>query len=80
MLLKKSNKYIFQQKRQELLIRYLMLNDSGKYSCRADNPMGTNETYQQIIVKNIKCKLISNYYIHKIITDYKHKCFYRAHT
>lgn len=55
-LLKENDQYLFKFNYQELNIKYFKQHDSGKYSCRAINRLGTNETYQQIIVKNAKCK------------------------
>ncbi|XP_050465212.1 vascular endothelial growth factor receptor 1 isoform X2 [Cataglyphis hispanica] len=53
-LLKENDQYLFKFNYQELNIKYFKQHDSGKYSCRAINRLGTNETYQQIIVKNAK--------------------------
>lgn len=41
---------------QELNIRYLKQNDSGKYSCQATNRLDSIEAFQQITIKNAKCK------------------------
>ncbi|XP_039309901.1 vascular endothelial growth factor receptor 1 isoform X2 [Solenopsis invicta] len=53
-LLKENDQYFFKYDYQELNIKYLKQHDSGKYSCRAISRLGTNETYQQITVKNAK--------------------------
>ncbi|XP_071570035.1 vascular endothelial growth factor receptor 1 isoform X1 [Temnothorax nylanderi] len=57
-LLKENDQYSFKYYKyynyQQLNINYLKQHDSGKYSCRAINRLGTNETYQQITVKNAK--------------------------
>lgn len=55
-LLKENDQYLFKFNYQELNIKYFKQHDSGKYSCQAMNRLGINETYQQIIVKNAKCK------------------------
>jgi len=55
-LLKENNQYFFKYNYQELNIKYLREHDSGKYSCQAISRLGTNETYQQISVKDAKCK------------------------
>lgn len=57
-LLKENDQYFFKHNYQELNIRYLKQHDSGKYSCRAISRLGINETYQNITVKNAKCKQI----------------------
>lgn len=62
-LLKENDQYFFKYDYQELNIKYLKQHDSGKYSCRAISRLGTNETYQQITVKNAKCKLYKNKYL-----------------
>lgn len=62
-LLKENDQYFFKYDYQELNIKYLKHHDSGKYSCRAISRLGTNETYQQITVKNAKCKLYKNKYL-----------------
>jgi len=56
-LLKENDQYFFKYNYQELNVRYLKQHDSGTYSCRAISRLGTNETYQQITIKNTKCKL-----------------------
>ncbi|KYN07332.1 Vascular endothelial growth factor receptor 1 [Cyphomyrmex costatus] len=53
-LLKENEQYLFKYNYQELNIKYLKQHDSGKYSCQAISRLGTNETYQQITVKNAK--------------------------
>ncbi|XP_012522394.1 vascular endothelial growth factor receptor 1 isoform X2 [Monomorium pharaonis] len=53
-LLKENDQYFFKYNYQELNIRYLKQHDSGKYSCQAISRLGTNETFQQITVKNAK--------------------------
>lgn len=55
-LLKENDQYFFKYNYQELNIKYLKQHDSGKYSCRAISRLGINETYQNITVKNAKCK------------------------
>lgn len=55
-LLKENDQYFFKYNYQELNIKYLKQHDSGKYSCRAISRLGIKETYQQIMVKNAKCK------------------------
>lgn len=62
-LLKENDQYFFKYDYQELNIKYLKQHDSGKYSCRAISRLGTNEAYQQITVKNAKCKLYKNKYL-----------------
>nr|XP_012229232.1 PREDICTED: vascular endothelial growth factor receptor kdr-like isoform X1 [Linepithema humile] len=53
-LLKENDQYFFKHNYQELNIKYLKQHDSGKYSCRATNRLGTSENYQQITVKHGK--------------------------
>ncbi|XP_029159072.1 vascular endothelial growth factor receptor kdr-like isoform X2 [Nylanderia fulva] len=53
-LLMENEQYLFKYNYQELDIKYFKQHDSGKYSCRAINRLGINETYQQIIVKHGK--------------------------
>lgn len=55
-VLMENDQYLFKFNYQELDIKYFKEHDSGKYSCRAINRLGINETHQQIIVKNRKCK------------------------
>lgn len=55
-LLKENDQYFFKYNYQELNIKYLKQHDSGNYSCQAISRLGINETYQQIIVKDAKCK------------------------
>ncbi|XP_025269674.1 vascular endothelial growth factor receptor 1 isoform X3 [Camponotus floridanus] len=53
-LLVENDQYLFKFNYQELNIKYFKEYDSGRYSCRAINRLGTNETYQEIMVKNAK--------------------------
>ncbi|XP_071630624.1 vascular endothelial growth factor receptor 1 isoform X1 [Temnothorax longispinosus] len=57
-LLKENDQYSFKSYKydnyKELNINYLKQHDGGNYSCRAINRLGTNETFQQITVKNAK--------------------------
>ncbi|XP_011871094.1 PREDICTED: vascular endothelial growth factor receptor 1 isoform X2 [Vollenhovia emeryi] len=54
MVLKENDQFFFKYDYQELNIKYLKQHDSGKYSCQAISRLGTNEIYQQIMVKNAK--------------------------
>jgi len=65
-LLVENDQYLFKFNYQELNVKYFKEYDSGRYSCRAINRLGTNETYQEIMVKNAKCKkrYLENYIYH----------------
>ncbi|XP_043268630.1 vascular endothelial growth factor receptor 1 isoform X2 [Venturia canescens] len=49
--IKPGEQYMFLHKHQELHIKYLLDEDSGKYSCKASNRFGKDENYQSILIK-----------------------------
>ncbi|XP_067203643.1 vascular endothelial growth factor receptor 1-like isoform X3 [Linepithema humile] len=53
-LLEENDQYYFMYNHQELNIKYLKQNDSGKYSCQATNRLDTIKTFQEITIKNTK--------------------------
>ncbi|XP_014609483.1 PREDICTED: vascular endothelial growth factor receptor 1 isoform X2 [Polistes canadensis] len=48
--IKNSEQYECKKDNQELYIKFVFENDSGKYSCRAENRLGRIEAYQNITI------------------------------
>ncbi|KAI4489805.1 hypothetical protein M0804_003987 [Polistes exclamans] len=48
--IKNSEQYECKKDNQELYIKFVFENDSGKYSCRAENRLGRIEAYQNISI------------------------------
>lgn len=51
--LKNNEQYKLKHNDQELHIIYVFENDSGTYSCKAENRLGSVEGYQNIIIKGM---------------------------
>ncbi|KAL2716305.1 vascular endothelial growth factor receptor 1 isoform X1, partial [Vespula squamosa] len=49
--LKSNEQYELKYDEQELHIKYVFEHDSGKYSCKAENRLGREEAYQNIMIK-----------------------------
>lgn len=51
--LKNNEQYKLKHNDQELHIIYVFENDSGTYSCKAENRLGSVEGYQNITIKGM---------------------------